>query len=92
MFTGEAWVGGKFSSRVTFIKAKDCNFDKANFNRELQKDDEEKIAISEIEECHMRYLPCYSHHWEANGYWETCPPGRGASLYYYAEVGYKEGD
>lgn len=91
MFNGEGWIGDNFSSRVTFIKAKECDFDKANFNRELQKDDETAIATSEIQGVYMRYIPGYSHRYETNGYWIACEPGRGATLHYYAEVGWKGG-
>ena len=88
MFYGEGWIGDKFCQNMGFIKAKECNFNKENFTRELQKDDEEKIPTTEIAEGFMRYIPGYSHHYETNGYWIACEPGRGACLFYYADTGY----
>jgi hypothetical protein len=89
MFTGKAWVGDQFTD-VTYIKAKDCDFNKENFISFLQKDVPEVALDSEICEIYMRYNVGYSHEYGDTGFYGESQKGvRGASLYYYAKIKYK---
>jgi hypothetical protein len=90
MFYGNAWIDYKFE-QVTFIKAKECDFVKANFNQVLQADDPDKVAISSIGEMYMKHRLGGDDDEYGKHYWGECDSQeRGASLHYYAKIGYRK--
>ena len=93
MINGEAWVRKDnkewFSTRVVFVKKKDCKNDKCNFENIIKEDDEEMKINSDIQECYMRYFPRgkeESQFEEGEPCWCACAKGRGATAFYFAEV------
>ena len=81
------WIGNVFYNRVGFIKAKDCKFNKDNFQKELEKELEFDVKLlTSIEEGYYRVKK--STDWEYEEYGEycyvPCEKGKGAVLYYYA--------
>lgn len=86
---GDAWIDEKFV-RVTFIKARDCDFDKANFEKALQSYDDGMVVKSKVCDLYMKHN-VGTHHDYGKGFWEGCHEGtRGAVLFFYAQTGYKE--
>lgn len=88
IFQGEAWIDDKFC-RVTFVQAKDCTFDKSNFDMALDNYDASLVSDSEIKEFYMKHRIGYHPEYGKDGYWEGCTETeRGASLFYYAKTKY----
>ena len=87
--TNEAWINDTYYRKVGFIQAKQCKFNKANFEEELKKELESNIVLK-TEICEGYYRICKSEvgsleEWEFGEYhYKPCKKGKGATLYYYA--------
>ncbi|MBQ9659171.1 MAG: hypothetical protein IJV31_10505 [Clostridia bacterium] len=81
------WINDIYYVRGCFLKAKDCNFNKDKFQKEVEKELEFKInLITPIQQGYYRIKK--NDDFERGEYGEycymPCEKGKGAVLYYYA--------